>query len=142
MPLYVALVIAAALGLALVRGTLLARQRQADLQPARVAAAVALTPEQVASAPVDAEARFLLLQVRGADHRRLALHQVFPQRRLVRWIEPREAAGDLVLLPLTGLRDGTYAVSVALPGEQAGPVEMDANPALREELGSFALSRR
>lgn len=136
------MVLLVALGLTMVRGSLVARRRHLDLQPARLEGAMTLVPGQVMPVAVARDERFVLLQLAGASGQRLALHQVFPERVLVRWIEPLERPGDLLLLPLAGLRDGTYALSLALPGEQAGPVEMDANPALRQELGSFALTRR
>ena len=140
-PLYVLLVVAAALGLTVARGLLLARERHAQLQPARAAAEITLTPTTVVPVRVAAGARFLVLRTVGAAGRRVALHQVLPQRRLVRWIEAREGQGEVLVLPLLGLRDGTYSLSLAQPGEQAGPVEMDAAPQPREELGSFELTR-
>jgi hypothetical protein len=141
-PLYVLAVLAAALLLTMVRGTLMARDRHSRLQPARVPAEVELDPTASRDVTLAAGARFLVVRVPRAVGRRLALHQVLPQRTLVRWVEPVAQDGGLVVLPLEGLQDGTYSVSLAAEGEHAAPVEMDAAPLEREVLGRFVLTRR
>jgi hypothetical protein len=110
----------------MVQGTRLAQDRQETLEPRRVAV-LAEDPE---TAPEGGHALSLhpgqgFLVHRGDPPGRLALYQVLPERRLLRWIEDEGHNQGPLLIPLTGLGPGDYAVADAPARSGAASHEMD-----------------
>jgi hypothetical protein len=93
--------------------------------PARATSEILLPSSETIALEVGSE-RFLLLRWPDAlPAARLALRQVFPERQLLRWLEPQAASARSVILPLEGLDAGEYWLVIADPKAHAAPEEMD-----------------
>ena len=142
LPLYLVVLLLVALALNLVRGFDLARRRSADLQPARTSALLDLRTPTSATPEFVSSDRFVLVQLERQPGGRLALHQIFPERDIVRWVEKAPAEKDWLVLPLAGLPQGEFAFRWAEENEEATAVDPDWQQAPRVWLGSFRLTSR
>jgi hypothetical protein len=100
------------------QGIRLARQDQVTLEPQR--------PVVLAEGgQVELPGSFGPLLYEGSRPGRLALYEVLPERRLLRWVEDPGSESGPLLIPLEGLGAGDYVLADA-PG-QAGAAgqEMD-----------------
>ena len=123
MPLTIGLLLLALAVVAWVQGWRTARARHESLQPARGAWIEADAAE---AAVVPAAARFAVVELADPPPARLALYRWMPSRTLVRWIEtPSGSASRWLVVPLTGLEAGEYAVCAVDAEASAGPREMD-----------------
>ena len=135
-PRYVWVVLAVAFVLMVVRGFSQSQSRQELLTPRALAATIAA--DQNAVVLRDAGS-YLLLQ-RGSSTQRVELHQEFPQRTVLRWLEPESSQYDHdLVVPLSGLDPGRYVFASAARGAQAVPREMDQGPADLDVIARFEL---
>ncbi len=150
LPVYLVVLLLVALSLNLVRGFDLARRRSTDLQPVRSEAILDLrtTPSSATNeAPpsileVGADERFVLVHLQRRASARLALHQMFPERDILRWMEDAAGEGEWLILPLAGLPEGEFAFRWAVEGERAEAVDPDWEQPERIWLGGFRIPRR
>lgn len=139
LPLYLVVLLLVALALNLGRGFDLARRRSAELQPIRSTAVLELRDPDSKSPEFSVEQRFALLHLPAQRAGRLALHQIFPERDVVRWVEPEPHAGEWLVLPLAGLPEGEFGLRWAEEGERAEAVNPDWQEFDRQWLGRFRL---
>lgn len=102
----------------MVQGMRLAQDRQESLEPHRPAALA--DGEQVEIRPGQ---EFVVYE--GGRAGRLALYEVLPERRLLRWIEDEGTNEGPLLIPTTGLGPGEYALADAPARSGAAAQEMD-----------------
>jgi hypothetical protein len=100
------------------QGIRLARQNQEDVEPHR--------PVVLAEGgQIELPEAFGPVLYEGSRPGRLALYEVLPERRLLRWVEDPGAESGPLLIPLEGLGAGDYVLADA-PGETgAAGQEMD-----------------
>jgi len=126
-----------------VQGLRMARDRSARLQPAAVAGWIPVACEDLADPPTPRISRregrrALILERACPESTRLALLQEFPERRVLRWLEPKASRGPLIL-PLEGLEAGIYRL-VAVDSETRSEArEMDAPPESAAARARFLL---
>lgn len=143
LPLYLVVLLLVALGLNLVRGFELARRRAADLRPARCDAVLRLGPDPGAQPlQLTGHERFLLVQLEAREDARLALHQIFPERDVLRWLEDEASDTEWLVVPLAGLPEGEFAFRWAGDSERARAVDPDWVQPERVWLGSFSIPAR
>lgn len=133
------LVLALLAGLAWWNGLRAARDRHEMLQPRRVQAPIVLPHAELLSLAAARDEALLLALPTDGSHRPLVLHQVFPERRLLRWLEAGDASGSHLYLPLRGLDPGEYWLSESEAGAAAAPVEMDRPVERLQTLLKFEL---
>jgi hypothetical protein len=132
---------AMAIALLLVEGLRLARDRHDRLQPLR-AQTLRLETEHEVHEVRSGPRGFLVVELGEHAGARLALYQSFPERTLLRWLEPLASSGRArLVLPLEGLPEGQYLLCEADADESAGPREMDLPQESLRVLGRFELSR-
>lgn len=143
LPLTVLVLLVLALGVVAAQGWRMARDRFERLQPSRAAlwldASAGEQAFDVSSGP-----RFLVADLGdAAAEARVGLYQVFPERTLVRWIEPAPPArGHWLVIPLEGLQTGDYLLARAPAGVVAAPREMDRPAEELAVIGRFRLDSR
>lgn len=132
-----------ALALSFAQGLRLASERQQSLEPAPVLASLQIGCEK-GEMPGEA------VIAGGTDHGvlgieracptpvRLGLVQIFPERSLLRWVEPAPSRRALHL-PLAGLEEGRYALVALAPETAAQPREMDRPPESLDVRAAFVL---
>lgn len=122
---WLCLVLATLALLAYVNGLRAARDRHHMLLPSRAGEVIRLPrPDPL---EVDAAQTNQLLLALPADAlaARLALYQIFPERRLLRWMEMPGEREPTLVLPLRGLDPGDYRLMMVDAEDQAAPQEMD-----------------
>jgi hypothetical protein len=110
----------------MVQGMRLAQERQESIEPMRVGVLPeepGIELEQDHSVSLHSGHGFV---VYGAERPgRLALYQILPERRLLRWIEDEGTNRGPLLIPIEGLGPGEYAVAGAPERSGAASQEMD-----------------
>jgi hypothetical protein len=141
LPLYLVVLLLLALALNLMRGFDLARRRSAEIQPRRTQAVLELRDDPAEIPEFSSDQRFVLVHLPPRPGTRLALHQIFPERDVVRWVEAEGSDGEWLVLPLAGLPEGEFGLRWADEGERAEAVNPDWQEFTREWLGRFRLLR-
>jgi len=100
------------------QGLRLAKDRQGSLEPQRPEFLVEGGQTEIPKGDVP----LLYLADRPGQ---LALYQVLPERRLLRWIEDAGTRGGPLLVPTTGLEPGEYEITDAPSRAGAASQEMD-----------------
>ena len=142
LPLYLVVLLLLALALNLVRGFDLARRRSAEIQPVRSGAVLELAEPGTPNGQIpqfSPAQRFVLVHLPPRAGARLALHQIFPERDVVRWVESEASDNVWLVLPLAGLPEGEFGLRWADEGERAEAVNPDWQEFTREWLGRFVL---
>jgi len=142
LPLYLVVLLLVALALNLVRGFDLARRRSTELQPVRTSAVLDLRVSGSITPEFTSSDRFVLVQLERRPGGRLALHQIFPERDVVRWVEEAPGEKEWLVLPLAGLPEGEFAFRWAEENERATAVDPDWHQAPRVWFGGFRLASR
>jgi hypothetical protein len=101
----------------MVQGMRLAQDRQETLEPFRP-----LVLGEGAAVEFRAQEGWILHE--AGRRGRLAVYQVLPERRLLRWVED-EAAGSPLLIPTAGFGPGEYVITDAPARSGAASQEMD-----------------
>jgi hypothetical protein len=139
-PVVVAALLVVALAVASVQGVRMARDRFQRLQPSRVTLWLA-PAEGERTLELTPGVRFLVADLAEyAPARRIGLYQAFPERTLVRWIEPADHQGRRwLVVPLEGLDAGDYLLTEAPADAAAQPREMDLPTEELAVIGRFRL---
>jgi hypothetical protein len=110
----------------MVQGMRLAQDRQSDLEPRRLPVLVDASGEAPETGhPLSLHAGHGFIAYTGERSGRLALYQVLPERRLLRWIEDEGRNQGALLIPITGLGAGDYELADAPESSGAATQEMD-----------------
>lgn len=110
----------------MVQGMRLAQDRQSGLEPQRLPVLADVTGSPSASDhPLSLHAGHGFVAYTGERPGRLALYQVLPERRLLRWVEDEGAGRGALLIPITGLGAGEYELADAPERSGAAAQEMD-----------------
>jgi hypothetical protein len=126
------------------QGLRMARDRHARLLPSRATLWLTAEPRErvfdLAGRP-----RFLVVDLgeEAAQTPRVGLYQSFPERTLVRWIEPVSASPSRwLVIPLEGLQAGEYLLTREATDAAARPREMDLPAEQPAVIGRFRLDSR
>lgn len=110
----------------MVQGVRLAEDRQTGLEPRRLPVLADVSGGSVdGSHPLSLHAGHGFIAYTGERPGRLALYQVLPERRLLRWIEDEGRNQGALLVPITGLGAGDYELADAPERSGAAAQEMD-----------------
>ena len=71
----------------------------------------------------------------------VVLHQIFPERAVLRWLEAEPSGDPWLVIPLAGLADGDYGLAWAGPNELEGAMEADGPIQARAWIARFRLER-
>lgn len=135
-PTYVLVLLVLGLAFLFLQGLRMAHDRQQRMLPGRVEVALIAGADEEVEVTFGPDSRFILVDLPEEAGARLGLHQVFPERTLVRWIEdPTSPPGSGLVIPLEGLESGHYVLTREAPNAVAGPREMDRP---REDLRVLA----
>ncbi len=134
-PRYVWLVLAIAFALMVVRGFAQSASRQALLVPQPIAATLSEHDERVVHR---SHGSYVILR-RPSNTGRVALHQAFPERTILRWLEPAGADSANLAVPLAGLSPGRYVFARATDDDRAVPREMDEAQTALDVVAAFEL---
>ena len=110
----------------MVQGMRLAQDRQSELEPRRLPVLADVSGESPEPEhPLSLHAGHGFIAYTGERPGRLALYQVLPERRLLRWIEDEGRNRGALLIPLPGLAAGDYVLADAPESSGAAAQEMD-----------------